>query len=80
MKEFFMKCLEWFLTILSYPYDIILLLMTLLYVAGLAALTLFIIAIRGFLILGHGLKFDETLKFQNIFKYLGNVVRELKEM
>lgn len=80
MKEAFMRGLEIFLTILSYPYDIILLAMTVLYIIGLTLLTLFVIAIRGFLILGHGLKFDETLKFQNAFKRLGSIANELKEM
>lgn len=75
-----MRGLEILLTILSYPYDMMLLIMTVVYVVGLTLLTLFIIMIRGLLIIGHGVKFDETLKFQNTFKSLGNLVNELKEM
>ena len=79
MKEYFMKFLETTMTILSYPYDILVILAAL-YVIVSFLLLIFRNLIGGLMIIGHGKNFEETLHFKNAFTWIGNIHDEISNM
>lgn len=80
MKEYFMKFLETTMSLLSYPYDICLVILAALHLIASFLLSIFAILVRGLVIIGHGTNFEETLHFQDAFKWLSNVNDEISNM
>ena len=75
-----MKFLETTMSLLSYPYDICLVILTALHLIASFLLSIFAILVRGLVIIGHGTNFEETLHFQDAFKWLSNVNDEISNM
>lgn len=80
MKEYFMKFLEAIMTILSYPYDMCLVILASLHLVGSFLLVVFAILVRGLVIIGHGTNFKETLHFQDTFKWISEMDDEINNL
>ena len=80
MKEYFIKFWETTMTILSYPYDMCLVILAAFHLVGSFLLVVFAIFVRGLVIIGHGTNFEETLHFQDAFKWISNMHDEINYM
>ena len=80
MKEYFMKFWGTAMYLLSYPYDICLVILAALYVIVSFLLLIFRNLIGGLVIIGHGKNFEETLHFQNAFTWIGNIHDEINNL
>ena len=80
MKDYFMKFLGIIMYLLSYPYDICLIILTVLHLIATFLVSCFSIFVRGLVIIGHGANFEETLHFQDTFKMLSAMNDEIKNM
>lgn len=80
MKEYFMKFIKAIMTILSYPYDMCLVILVALHLVGSFLLVVFAILVRGLLIIGHGTNFEETLHFQDTFKWISEMDDEINNL
>ena len=80
MKEYFMKFLEATMTILSYPYDMCLVILAALHLVGSFLLVVFAIFVRGLVIIGHGTNFEETLHFKDTFKWFSKMDDEINNL
>lgn len=80
MKEYFMKFWGTAMSLLSYPYDMCLVILAALHLVGSFLLAVFAILVRGLVIIGHGTNFEETLHFQNAFTWIGNIHDEISNM
>ena len=80
MKEYFMKFLGITMTILSYPYDMCLVILAALNLVASFLVVVFAILIRGLVIIGHGTNFKETLHFQDTFKWISKMHEEINYM
>ena len=80
MKEYFIKFWGTAMSLLSYPYDICLVILAALYVIVSFLVVVFAILIRGLVIIGHGTNFEETLHFQDAFKWISNMHDEINYM
>ena len=80
MKEYFMKFLETTMSLLSYPYDICLVILAALYVIVSFLLLIFRNLIGGLVIIGHGTNFKETLHFQDTFKWISEMDDEINNL
>ena len=80
MKEYFMKFLGTAMYLLSYPYDICLIILASLYVIVSFLLLIFRNLIGGLVIIGHGKNFEETLHFKNAFTWIGNIHDEISNI
>lgn len=80
MKEYFMKFWGTAMSLLSYPYDMCLVILAALHLVGSFLLVVFAILIRGLVIIGHGTNFEETLHFKDAFKWISNMHNEINYM
>lgn len=80
MKEYFMKFFETTMTILSYPYDMCLVILAALNLVASFLVVVFAILIRGLVIIGHGTNFEETLHFKDAFKWISKMHEEINYM
>ena len=80
MKEYFMKFLETTMSLLSYPYDMCLVILAALHLVGSFLLVVFAILVRGLVIIGHGTNFKEILHFQDTFKWISEMDDEINNL
>lgn len=79
MKEYSMRFLEGILTIVQYPYDLAIAILCLVYLLIELMLAVFVTILRGFIVIGHGINLEETLRFKKLFKWIGDTNVKLKE-
>lgn len=80
MKEYFMKFWGTAMQLLSYPYDMCLVILAALHLVGSFLLVVFAILVRGLVIIGHGTNFEETLHFKDTFKWFSEIDDEISNM
>ena len=80
MKGHFVKFLGTAMALLSYPYDVCLVILAALDVIVAFLLLIFRNLIGGLVIIGHGKNFEETLHFQNAFTWIGNIHDEINNL
>lgn len=79
MKEYSMRFLEGILTVVQYPYDLAIAILCLVYLLIELMLAVFVTILRGFIVIGHGINLEETLRFKKLFKWIGDTNVKLKE-
>lgn len=79
IKEYSMRFIESILTVIQYPYDFAIALLCLVYLAAELILAVFVTILRGFILIGHGVNLEETLRFKKLFKWIGDTNVKLKE-
>lgn len=80
MKEYFMKFWGTAMQLLSYPYDMCLVILAALHLVGSFLLVVFAILVRGLVIIGHGTNFEETLHFKDTFKWFSEIDDEINNL
>lgn len=80
MKEYFMKFWGTAMSLLSYPYDMCLVILAALHLVGSFLLVIFAILVRGLVIIGHGTNSEETLHFKDTFKWFSEIDDEINNL
>lgn len=80
MKEYFMKFWGTAMQLLSYPYDMCLVILAALHLVGSFLLVIFAILVRGLVIIGHGTNSEETLHFKDTFKWFSEIDDEINNL